>query len=279
MPEKDLLRTIHAALERHPHLRSQSNDLQINVEEDTIVLDGTLHDIAARRLIPRLIVEATGGLGVLDRLRLRQDEPRTDSDVASAVERILSEEPVFEGYLIRPGEIANHDSVSGRIVCVTVTDGAVRLSGTVESLSHRRVAEALAWWVPGCVDVDNRLYVSPAEQDNDGEITDALRLVLEKDPWIDAGHLGIHTHDRVVTLTGVLPGEEQKRMAENNAWYIAGVHDVENRIATADWEWQDACADEASRDSFPASDAPSMTTVVGVGGTGPGGPKAFRRDQ
>jgi osmotically-inducible protein OsmY len=114
---------------------------------------------------------------------------------------------------------------------IAVNDAVVTLVGTVESLSHKRLADVLAWWTIGAVDVRNRLHVEPPEQGNDDEITDALRIVLEMDPWLDAGQIQVHTRDQKIHLDGLVRSPEQKHMAECNAWYILGVHEVINRIA------------------------------------------------
>src|SRR5205085_60086 len=101
---------------------------------------------------------------------------------------------------------------SGSIV-VSVDEGVVTLAGQVISLSHKRLAGVLAWWVRGCRDVVNLLEVIPPEEDNDDEVADALRLVLETDPLVPADQIGIRTHNHVVTLEGIVATEEEKRRA------------------------------------------------------------------
>ena len=111
-----------------------------------------------------------------------------------------------------------------------VNDGVVTLNGKVSSLSHKRLAGVLAWWVPGSRDVINGLEEVPAEQDTDDDLTDAVHLVLEKDPFISASRIRVSSKDFIVTLEGSLPSESMKKMAERDAWYILGVTKVINKI-------------------------------------------------
>lgn len=99
------------------------------------------------------------------------------------------------------------------------------LDGDVPSLTHKRLAGVMAWWVPGSRLVINGLGVDPAEQDND-----ALRTVLEKDPFIDPQQISIRTHNAVVTLSGLVFSQAGLDMAEFDAWYLFGVDQVINQI-------------------------------------------------
>ena len=57
-----------------------------------------------------------------------------------------------------------------------------------------------------------------------------MRLVLEKDPFVNADQLRVGVRRAVVALDGVVPTESERDMAERDAWYVFGVEDVINRI-------------------------------------------------
>lgn len=56
----------------------------------------------------------------------------------------------------------------------------------------------------------NSLEVVPPEEDSDDEVADALRLVLEKDPLVLADQIRAGVSNWVVTLEGLVGGEEEK---------------------------------------------------------------------
>ncbi|MBZ0161928.1 MAG: BON domain-containing protein [Notoacmeibacter sp.] len=111
-----------------------------------------------------------------------------------------------------------------------VIDGIITLNGFVPGLMTKRYAGVLAWWIPGSRDVINGIAVTSDEADGADKIAEAVDLVIEKNPYLNAAQVKVGVRNRTVRLTGFLPSEEQKRMAENDAWCVFGVDDVVNEI-------------------------------------------------
>ncbi|HEU4341075.1 MAG TPA: BON domain-containing protein [Candidatus Binatia bacterium] len=234
--EKTAVKQIRAALERDTRINLHRFPINIAMQNGDLVLEGEVEDIAAKKLTLTVAAATHGIERVVDRLKVAPAQKMGDAEIRDRVRRALLEEPAFERCLI-------HGYVDGRIetvrdatpepfgsIVVQVNDGVVTLNGEVSSLSHKRLAGVLAWWVPGSRDVINGLEEVPAEQDTDDDLTDAVQLVLEKDPFITASRIRVSSKDFIVTLEGLLPNASMKKMAERDAWYILGVREVINRI-------------------------------------------------
>jgi len=231
-------KAVLAALEREPGVKLHRWPVQIeyNVVNRALTLEGEVYNIIAKRRAYECVSRVDGVDGIMDRLRVRPSEPRGDGAIRASITQSILDEPSLRDCALH----AYHKGImetlrvptGGKdVIGVTVEDGVVELTGHIGSLSHKRLTGALAWWAPGCRDVLNVMKVLPAEADNDGEITDALRLVLEKDPLIHhADDLGVSVRNHVVTLSGVVTTEEERHQVEYDAWYLVGVRDVVNRL-------------------------------------------------
>ena len=231
-------KAVLAALERAPGVNLHRWPVQIeyNVINRALTLEGEVGNIIAKRRAYECVSRVDGVDGVIDRLRVRPGEARGDGAIRTSITQSFLNEPTLRDCALHAYhkgimEILRVPPGGKDMIGVTVVDGVAELTGHVGSLSHKQLAGVLAWWAPGCRDVLNVMTVEPPEASNDGEVADALRLVLEKDPLIHhADELGIGVHHNVVTLSGIVTTEEERRQAEYNAWYLVGVHDVINRL-------------------------------------------------
>ena len=227
MPQKDLAAALLAALEKDADINLHESPIRVTYSS-SLRLEGEVANIIVKRKARRIAVQLSGLNDIEDHTLLRPGERRSGKALQDATITSLSQEPAFRDIPVRTGESGDPDGHDW--IGVSVSDSVVRLDGQVGSLSHRRLAEVIAWWVPGSCDVHNHMRVRPAEKDNDDEISDAVRMVLEKDPMLHAETIGVHTRDRVVTLEGSVHSDEQRRMAIYDCWYVPGVPDVHDHL-------------------------------------------------
>ena len=197
-------------------LKFDPNDFPIalRMEDGTIVMEGMVSNVGLKKRALLLAMGLQEVQGVVDRLRVRPSVSMSDDEIRDHMRGALTQESALNGLDIN----------------IEVRDGVVDLEGQVWSLSHKRLAGVLAWWIPGVLDVINSIEVNPPEEDSDGELSDAVRLALEKDRLVDAQSLKVSTNGYVVTLEGVTGCAAEREAAEDDAWFTWGVNDVVNKI-------------------------------------------------
>ncbi|MFO7581226.1 BON domain-containing protein [Guyparkeria sp.] len=226
-----------AAFETDPWINRHHSPIRVSVEGDRVILEGRVEHVAAiRRALALAEQLAAPHRAVEDRLRRRPIEPMGDRELRDEAVNAFTGEPVFAGYTLRTHTGDKTETIhdggpdGGRILVAIEDPGTITLTGSVGSLSHRRLAEALMWWIRGCETVDNCLEIDPPEEDSDDEINDAVRIVLEKDPMVHADLLRIGTAAGIVHLDGTVATEEEKRFAVLDCFSVPGVYDVLDRL-------------------------------------------------
>lgn len=231
-----IIKEVAASLEREPSVNLHRFPVSIEFDDGVLTLEGEVEQITAKKSALEAAAAVPGVTGIVDRLRLVPAAQMTDGEIRDHVcnallaENMLSSCAVWAIVKKKPEVIREADQGVDGSIDVEVNDGVVVLNGAVSSLSAKRLAGVLAWWVPGSRDVVNGIEVAPPEEDHDGEVVDAIRLVLEKDPFINAPQVRVTCRGYAVTLEGIVSSESQRQMAETDCWYVFRVDRVTNLL-------------------------------------------------
>ncbi len=231
----DVLEAVRKAFYSEARIDLPHHPIRLTLEDSDLIIDGEVADIAAKTRALERAAAVAGVRGIADRLRVAPAQRMGDGAIRDLLRDALVDEPAFAACSIRVSvkgqwePIRIVDGATGAID-ISVEEGVVLLDGNVPGLGLKRLAGVLAWWVPGSRDVINGLGVMPPEDDSDDEITDAVRLALEKDPMVNPDQIRVTTRNSIVTLQGQVPTESERQAAEFDAWYVFGVDKVVNQI-------------------------------------------------
>jgi osmotically-inducible protein OsmY len=233
--ERDVLDQIRGALHSEPRVRSTGGPLRLRFANDDLTIEGEVDHVAGKKLALEAAARVPGVITITDRLHVRPTTPMGDGAIRDAVRDGLIEEPALTQCDVRlmvkgAIETARALAAPSGAIDVIVEDGIVTLDGEVPGIGLKRLAGVIAWWVPGSRDVINGIGVTPPEADSEAAITDAVRQVLEKDPFVDAESIVVNTRQGVVYLDGAVPRAAERKLAEDDAWYVFGIDRVVNRL-------------------------------------------------
>jgi len=161
------------------------------------------------------LIAATGALFITTSLRASETDDRIESSARKS--------HVFKSYL-------KDDSIK-----TESKDGAVTLTGTVASNSHKSLAEDTVESLPGVKSVDNQLKVkdkSHAEH-SDGWVSTKVKTTLLFHRNVSASGTDVYVKDGIVSLRGVANSMAQKELTTEYAKDVEGVKEVKNEMTVA----------------------------------------------
>lgn len=228
-------REISRRLESEPRIDFAHQAITVIFAQGELLLSGEVSDISVKRVAVKRASEVPGVTTMRDELRLRPAEILVAGEIRDLLHKSLAEDPALAGCALRERvtggfRTTRAPEVEVGHIDVSIARGVVTLEGSVPSLAQKRLAEALAWWVPGAVNVVANLSVEPPEADTDDALAGSLRLVLERDTTVHASGIRVAASGGVISLEGTVESEDARAAAERDAWFLSGVEDVVNGL-------------------------------------------------
>ncbi|MBS2531725.1 BON domain-containing protein [Catenulispora sp. NF23] len=127
-------------------------------------------------------------------------------------------------------ELAWTAGVDSAHVGVAVTDGAVTLSGEVESYPEKLRAEKAVARVHGVTAIAAEITVHGRQTVNDTDIAREAGEALDRAVDVPAGSVTASVHDHAITLSGQVPWNYQREAAGRAVRDLRGVTDLHNTV-------------------------------------------------
>ena len=200
-----------------------ASGIDIETDRGVVTLQGSVDHLQQKEWAEKITETVKGVRSVVNLLEVEPSVNATDEELERKVQDALYRDPATDSW-----EISS-----------TVRDGAVALSGTVDSWTERGLAETVASGVEGITAVENDIEVVSPIIRSDLEIEREIEEALRWDALVDHGLIDVGVVDGFVSLSGFVGSAAEKRQARRDA-LVAGTHGVDDsRLAVVGWARDD----------------------------------------
>lgn len=191
--------------------------IQVSTNDGIVTLGGVVPNLIAKDRAVRHAESMRGVRAVVNRLQV-QAERRSDEEISKKIQEMLGLDPATK-------------SLRGN---VSVRDGQVTFSGSVQSWAEKELATEAAKSVKGVSSIRNLLTIEPQEHRQDEEIKADIERRFQSDVWLMGRAIDVHVNHGVVHLEGAVRSALEKSRATTLA-YVLGITRVHTDRLTVEW--------------------------------------------
>ena len=211
--DQELQKHVQDELRSDPELAYASN-VRVNVSEGDVTLSGSVGSYFERWKAESAAKRVAGVKNVYVELKISlvDSMQRPDTDLTRIAETMLE-------WAV---------GIPSRRINVTVNDGWLTLSGTVEQQYQRESAEQAVRGLLGLRGISNAIAVKPVVPSS--EIREDIEAALKRSALLDASLIRVDVKHGIVTLSGNVHSWAERDEAERIAWAAPGVSEVNDLI-------------------------------------------------
>lgn len=202
-----------------------ASEIGVTAQDGATTLTGFIDSYAGKLAAERAAKRVRGVRAVANDLQVRLRLGRTDADIAEDAARALKLRPALP------------ESVQA-----VVHGGHLTLTGVVQTLFTRMVAENAVRHISGIKGVVNRITIAPATTSRD--VKRQIARALHRDADVSTRRVQVLVSGDTVTLTGTVQSWYERQAAERAAMHAPGIAHVDNRLELGSPEDSEAQADE-----------------------------------
>jgi len=206
----------------------ESTKVEPEAASDSRIMRVLIRELDRDRVVGREHIRVNVDLGVTSleghvASRLAKDRAVEIAGVVKGIRAIIDriavtprERPDRELEFVVAGTLSNDPVTASQSIAARALDDVVYLSGDVDSMGTRRIAERDVLSIPGVVEVIDDLALRP-QRILDESLAAAVARIVRDDPWLDSSSLQVSARRGAVALAGRVASGAERARAENDA--------------------------------------------------------------